>query len=244
MRRTLSLLALFLFIGSASAQVWVDFGLHYAPNSSMLINSNIQNDNDIVHEFKFANSLGGKIGLNVGDYVQFNFGYAGGSMLQRWRMNDDAGNKFWREFDIDTRTFSTLMRVHAEGTYFEIGPEFTTVRNAFLVNSGDTPSGLEEGDVTALFGESYVAGVFGFGAYLLGNGNISLILGFRASYAFTDALLPEVSNTQPAFPTEYKSYDDPATTNPLTISMMFELNYDIGYLVSPHCKTRSAFLFF
>ena len=240
----ITLIALIAF-SYANAQVWLDFGLKAGPNSSMLVNNNIFNDKTTVHEWPFGHNLGFRVGTNVGDRLTFSFEYQNSELMQRWRMNDDNGNKFWREFDIKHRDLLGLMRIHSDGSYVEIGAQFSKINSAHLENWGDTPPGLvESGNVKDYFVDNYNAAVFGFGLYMIGNGNLNLIMGFRASYALNDILAIDQRGGGNTFPAEYKTYDDYAPLKPLQMQLIFELNYDIGYLVSPACKTRSAFIFF
>ncbi len=247
MIRTGILMAFLLVSVMSHAQVWFDFGLKGGGNSTMLVNNNIFNDKLVVHEFSFGNAYGFRMGTNIGSFSEFTFEYGVQSINQRWRMNDDQGNKFWRDIDMGTRNIGLLYRLHKNGTYSEIGYEFSKVQSAMLENSGDTPNDLlyGSGNIQDLLNPNYQSLLFGFGLYVIGNGNLSVIMGFRAAYSLKDVISEAGGAGSPdAFPSEYANYDSYAETHPLTIGLSFEINYDIGYLVSPHCETRNAFILF
>lgn len=236
------LLALGL-MSTANAQkigFWFDAGLKAGVGPSLLINKNIFDDQTYDHQFSNGYGVGAKLGIFYGLYNGINLDVMLNTGTQKFRNEIDPNNYIEHKVTWSTTDLSVLYRLQKEGIYFEIGPMFS------LVNKVEQ-EGFEPSDVTEFYAENYTSGVLGFGGYLLGGGQFTLMLGIRAGYAFTDFINDDgqaANYPRAANPQVLESYDTYETTNPLFVQFTLEANFGLGYFAKTACSKRTSFFRF
>jgi len=234
---------LFFFSSLSFSQFYFDAGLKGGYGLTLLMNKNVTNDSHVVSEFSFGHMFGGKIGLNFNEKYCINLDVSASSFNQAYTIKGDSF-RWDKAINIRTLDVAVLFRNYVEGTYFEIGPQYSLVQKATETNSV-----LGGSDVKKNLEPSYYSAVLGFGA-VLGTDNVSLVMGFRATYALSDIVSDKGGrSTVPAYPideTFYKaSYTTYKPSNPLTVRFMAELTFDLGYFTHSTCgKKRTRFVSF
>ena len=228
MKKLIALTFSILAITSLDAQkigFWFDAGLKANVGPSLLYNQNILDDDTYDHQLSTGYGIGAKFGVFYGLYNGVNFDIMLNQGVQKFRneiTSDFVDHKVsWTSTDI-----AVLYRLQKEGIYIELGPEFSLVNK--VEQEGFGPS-----DVSEFYTENYTSGVFGFGGYLLGGGQFTLMFGIRAGYAFTDFISDEGQNLE--YPRASTSqvdlvpYDSYTSTNPIFLQFVLEANFGLGY---------------
>lgn len=234
---------LFIFSHSLYSQSWLEIGLKGGYGLDFLINKNVSSDVTHTSKFSFGYMYGGKLGWNFNEEhaVTFDVLYSGfGKSYEYYMLNPDSSKTFSnKSFSFNSLDFLLMYRHIKNASYFEIGPQFSTVKKA--VGSDDL-SNTKNVDISDNLVKTYYSGVIGAGALLAGTENFRVTLGFRVIYAFDDIVSAYGQNNY--FPSGNK-YDTYKKTNPLSAMMVIEFNYDLGFLASTNCKKKKvSFLFF
>lgn len=214
--------------------MWFDAGLKIQYGGSGLLNKAISDSPAWSYDVGKIISYGGKIGINKG---------SNGLTIDVMRAqatqpfeNAAAGNPEikWTSLDL-----YTLFRSSKQLGYFEIGPKFSFLNEV----TSTTETGVSS-DYTNGFASREIAGVMGFGAYFIGSGGrFSGILGLRFEYGLTD-IVDETAGGALGYPVGDTSVYDAgySKTNPVMASIVFELNFGIGYYGQSSCGGRSKFI--
>lgn len=234
---------LFVFSNAIYSQSWLEIGLKGGYGLDFLINKNISSDVTHTSKFSFGYTYGGKLGWNFNEehaitvdvlYSGFNKSY------EYYMLNPDSTKTFSnKSFAYNSLDFLLMYRRVKNASYFEIGPQFSTVKKA--VGSDDFTNSKNI-DISDNLVKTYFSGAIGAGALLAGTENFRITLGFRVMYAFDDLISP--NGQQKNFPTG-NAYATYKKSNPLSTMMVMEFNYDLGFLASTNCKKKKvSFLFF
>ncbi len=235
-------LSVFLFssLGAQKIGFWFDAGLKAGVGPSLLYNQNIFDDDTYDHQLSTGYGVGAKLGIFYGLYNGVNFDIMLNQGVQKFR--SEVTSTFtdhkvsWTSTDI-----AVLYRLQKEGIYVELGPMFS------LINKVEQ-EGFGPADVSQYYSETNTSGVFGFGGYLLGGGQFTLMFGIRAGYSFTDFINDEGQALQ--YPRasvsvgDLTAYDSYKSTNPLFLQFMLEANFGLGYFAKTACSNRTAFFRF
>lgn len=240
MKKLLTLGVLLLAMTQMSAQkvgFWFDAGVKAGFGPSFMLNNNILDDDFYDHVFSNGYSVGAKFGIFKGLYngVTFDVMYANG--IQKFR-NEGGDQMIDHEVSWTSTDLAVLYRLQKEGIYVELGPMFS-----FMSGVDDTYDGTET-DVSDFYVENMTSGVFGFGGYLLGGGQFTLMFGLRATYGFTDMINEDgqaANYPNPNLSTPYESYE---ATNPIGLQLIFEANFGLGYFAKTSCSKRMSFFRF
>ncbi|KAF0202664.1 MAG: hypothetical protein FD170_1838 [Bacteroidetes bacterium] len=235
--KKLTLIFIFLIsLSSINAQTWFDIGLKGGIGTSFWYNKQIFDDQKIVHQWQPGYTVGGKIGFNFIQEHQITFDVLKSSFSQNftykpegWSSTSDAV----REFTIGGLDMLLMYRANRNGTYFEVGPQWSKYSEVkYADNGGDFISPLEP---SQLISKSNFGLAMGFGGYIFGTDNFGVSTGVRFNYMFNDIASAEGRDANfPIFIPNEKTNP----TNNLGVIFMIEINYDFGYLVSPTCGTR------
>ncbi len=236
---------LFIFSHSLYSQSWLEVGLKGGYGLDFMVNKNVSNDKTHTVKFSYGYVYGGKLGWNFNEAhaITLDVLYSGFSQsYDYYRVNPDSSKSFYKKsFAYNALDFLLMYRHVKNASYFEIGPQFSTVKKA--VGTDNFPGATtSSGDISGNLVKTYYSAVIGAGGMLAGTENFRVILGFRVMYALDDIVSPQGQNNY--FPTgnKYGSYQK---SNPLSAMMVMELNYDLGFLAKSNCKKKkTSFLFF
>lgn len=231
------------------SQAWVDSGIKFGLGITQLINQNVWDNSKVVNKISFGNSIGGKLGLNFNLNYQITVDFLYTRASQEFEFQPSSQASTWSKFvNYNTFDIPLLFRHNSDnGSFFEIGPQISFVRNFEQTVEGNTTN------IENKFEKTNFGAVIGVGSFMLGSKNLYLVFGVRAHYGFQDLLSTEGGkNSNKYFPIANGELDDDGNTfefenykktSPISAIAYLEINYDLAYLVSSHCK-RTALKFF
>ncbi|MDY0343514.1 MAG: outer membrane beta-barrel protein [Lentimicrobium sp.] len=241
MKKSLLILICLMSMGMLYAQPWFDAGLKGGIGTSMMYNNQIFDNQEVVHKFKPGYTVGAKLGFNfiqehqiTFDVMKSQFSQAFTYRPEGWSASTDAV----REFTIDGLDLLLMYRTNRNGTYFEIGPQWSTYSKVKYSDEGDdfiSPTAPAD-----LVNSSNFGVTAGFGGYIFGTDNFGVATGLRFNYMISD--LASATGQDKNFPI-FTNRDSNPTHN-LSVMFVIEVNYDFGYLVSPKCGTRGKLFVF
>jgi hypothetical protein len=249
MKKLLIIPVFLLIFKSSHAQKWIDIGAKGMFNSTWILNSNINNDKYAAYDMSFGYGGGGKIGFNFNERNEVTLDILYSTINQKYH-SDGVLNKWSRELNLAYLDLPLLYKSNKEGTYIEIGPQFSFLMSAkekFGFENKDALLDYERNPADQYYEKKNIAAVFGFGSYLFGSENMYVVLGMRVTYGFLDIVSDEGGKgkeyspiTTPDNSNKTSSYRG---TNNLTGGFLLEINYDLGYLVSSKCGKRRVIFF-
>lgn len=234
MKRLLTIIILIILPIISQAQTWFEVGLKGGPATTFLVNKDIFDDVSFDHVLTGTYFYGAKVGINFGPHDGIAL-HGGGTKL-----NQNFDNKYEiqtfdrRNFNAQVIEFGALYHRTKETGYFEVGPRMSLVRNAFISDDGGTEVDFEDQINTTYFGAD-----LGFGAYVIGNEQLSVMMGLRFSYGFSN-LMDRVDPIAP----EQAQYSNASAVHVLSAMFCVELNYSLGYLVRSTCGNRNTWISF
>ena len=242
--RNLLLSILFLCVCQAArAQMFFEVGLKGGGGVSMLINENTMQDNRINKTPSYAYSYGFKAGFDFSEEYAIIGEYIWTQLNQNNNYNNSSSAKIIKNIQLNAVNIPILFRYNSDnGSYLEIGPRLG-YRKTVL------ESGTASSDISSKFEEKTYGAVFGFGSILFATDNIYGTLGIRFDTGVSDI----ISNAGGKNSTKYYPIDNAdLTTNyakyagtfPISVQMMLELNWDLGYFARSKCKKRAGFIMF
>lgn len=222
-------------LNAQKVYLWLDAGVKAGYGQTMLVNMDILNNSaGISPKINGCYSVGGKFGVNFGEYYGITFDGMYSQYKNKYDYNFDQGvgvtsNEYkWSAID-----FHPLFRYNRTINYIEIGPKFSFIQGVNQRNNSSTYT-----DVTSDFNKTNVAGVFGFGWYAAGDEAFTAIIGLRLDYGLTDFVSSSgYDNNQ----IKLGLLEGNATTNPASVQLVFELNWGLGYYAKTVCGGRSRF---
>lgn len=223
---------------NARSQWWIDVGAKGAINSTWLINGNYNKDKNAAYALSLGYSGGGKLGFNFNEDHEITLDILYSQVNQKYKTTGlDLPAPWERNVSLTYLEFPLLYRNNKNGTYIEIGPQYSMLMGA---SDNTIP-----GDAKEYFNKSNIAAVFGFGSYLFGTDNFYVCLGMRFSYGFLDIVSDKGGKGQ-----DYHFLDPNKTqvdkyspTNALAGGFILEFNYDLGYIVRSTCNKRRVLFF-
>lgn len=223
----------------AYSQPWFDVGLKGGIGTSFMYNQKIFDDQEVIHKFKPGYNFGAKLGFNFIQEHQITFDVLKSSLVQGFEYSTPENPKLNREFSFDAIDMLLMYRSNRGGTYFEVGPQWTTISNASYSDEGEDM--IQPLTASEILNKSNFGMAVGFGGYIFGTDNFGVSTGFRLSYMFNDLATDEGRNIN--FPILKTSENSKATHN-LSAMFVVEVNYDFGYLVSSSCGQRKKLFVF
>lgn len=235
MKQVFTLLFMMTLAVSANSQWWFDAGVKGAYGPTMMYDQNVFDDGDYKHALSTGTAIGGRLGFNYGYHVGLSLEYTGSTSNQEFNyQNQDPYNSFkWKTNDV-----STLFRYSGNGAYVELGAKFSKVKSVELTTL-DQP----ELDVTENFNKNYTSGIFGFGSYLMGGELLTLNLGIRVHWGFTDMV--NETGKEAGYPIVVENLKDPSSKTLATAAQLqVELNYAFGRFSKEACHDRWKLILF
>lgn len=190
---TLLLLLLTVTLYSASAQQYVQLGIHGGYGSTWMTNNNVSDqgsnlDPQIsfagiggIHAMaSFAPSIGLRLEVNMATIKQKYKGEGAGP---------GGGNTFEAIDRVKYIEVPVLVLLKSSAFYFEIGPKFSFLNGAKSENTHSNPfiTSYKDRDVKAGFKSTVISAVLGLGGDFALTGNLRLTTGLRFAYGFSDA---------------------------------------------------------
>jgi hypothetical protein len=218
------------------SQTWFELGLKGGPATNFLVNSNMLDDQQFNHRLTGTYFYGAKVGINFGEHNGIAFHFGG----TRVRQNFD---NYYSTAPSSSTTITTSAHLFEIGAlyhrtngsgYFEVGPRLSMVQNAAIYNNGSNPI-----DITDDVYPNYYGIDLGFGAFVIGNDQLTLMTGFRFSYG-----IGPLSNSERPFIPSSAVYETSQSVHVLTGMLCIELNYSLGYLVKSTCGNRTSWISF
>jgi len=232
------LLGLILFSFVSNAQLWFDIGLKGGLGAGFLTHKTIAKDSRLSPAPGLNNFYGGKLGVNFGEKHSFTIdGSFGGNQYKFIQSGiSDIKKNYEYKIDFTAINLQLLYKKTNDAQYFEIGPEIFMLRSVAIVD--EASSIVPNQNALA---KNVMGAVFGFGGYIIGNQTISLSMGLRFHYTFTDLTAESLMSTN--FPlTNYPEITGHETSNLLSAQVLFELNYSLGQIAHASCGKRTAFI--
>lgn len=218
----------------STAQTWFEVGIKGGPASTLMLNGNLFDDVAYNHLITPTYFMGGKIGINFGPHNGIAF--HGGMTRLRQKFENFYEVRTFDERIIEANLVDIGVLYHRtkESGYFEVGPRISLVKNPSQTN--DNGSAI---DLTNDLYNSYYGIDIGFGAFLIGNDQLTLMTGFRFSYG-----VAPIADNETVFAPENAVYQTSKNVHVLTAMFCLELNYSLGYLVKKSCGRRTALIAF
>ncbi len=238
MKKVITVIVVFFIVTGIKAQPWFDIGIKGGVGTSFMNNFQILDEQYLSHKFRPGYTYGGKLGFNFIQEHQITFDVMKTSINQGFNYTiPDVGEKY-REYNIESFDMALMYRANKNGTYFEVGPQWSKVTKVgYKDDGGDFISPVKPDD---LINESLVSLVVGFGGYIVGTDNFGISTGIRLAYNLTDI----ATETGRGLNFPMLVDHDPNPTRNLSAMFVIEMNYDFGYLVSPTCGKRGKLFVF
>lgn len=242
----------FLFVAvlfasfSASSQVWFDLGAKGGGGTGFLMNSTLNGDARFGQAAGYNYFFGGKFGVHFGEFIGVTCDVDYGKYQYAFDQGEvpglDPTQSFGFKLGYNSINIMPAIRYTKDAGYLEIGPQFQLTRNPFVEDGAFPTAQIFYGDRinTNLSGL-----VFGFGGHMIGNEIISLMMGLRINYVFSNVTDQAYEDTSFPF-VNYSDIPNPGKTSPLNAQLVLEINYSLGYLArsTSGCGKRVAFLTF
>lgn len=232
------LLGFILFSFVSTAQLWFDIGLKGGLGAGFLNHKTIAKDSRLSPAPGLNNFYGGKLGVNFGEKHSFTIdGSFGGNQYKFIQSGiSDIKKNYEYKIDFTAINLQLFYKKTNDAQYFEIGPEIFMLRSVVIVDQASSIVPIQNS-----LAKNVMGAVFGFGGYIIGNQTISLSMGLRFHYTFTDLTAKSLVSTN--FPlTNYPEIIAHESSNLLAAQVLFELNYSLGQIAHASCGKRTAFI--
>jgi len=234
-RTTLQLIVLMvLFTSNSRAQLWFDLGFNAGVGTSFITQQGFYQVNQVNYLPRLNTTYSGKIGVNFTEkhsvVLDLGVNNRNFSIDQNEVPGMGISETFRMDFGMSGFRFTPLYRYTNEGSFIEIGPEFGNISSQYVTDITPLP------DVFIF--EDYIRGVFGIGGYFIGNERVTLVIGLRMMYDFTE--LRTSYGKEISFPFQnYNEVSNPSPLNALEFQVNFELNISLGFLYRSNCGLRT-----
>lgn len=234
-------LFLILFLGmaiTAHSQVWFEAAAKGTYGYKGFLNSNIMDDGRVNYQLTPGYAYGGRFGINFGYYNGISFELLLADNKQNFGVEGLNGSTLDYTINWKAQDLYLLYRFYGQKTFIEIGPKLSKIQKVSqTIDGNDFPV------VAGKDYKDYYSAALGFGTYVFGAANFSLMLGARVEYAFQDFVgsdaqmnipLPRPVLATPRYST-YKS------SNPYSAQICLEFNFGLGYFAKAACGRRGFF---
>lgn len=219
---------------TAHSQWWFDAGLKGAFGPTLMYDQNVFDHGSYKHKISTGGSFGARLGFNNGYHNSISLEYNLATSKQDFNLNSVLYNSFkWKHND-----FALIIRHSGDGAFIEIGGKLSSISRVELDNVNQPIR-----DVSENFKDTYTSGILGFGSYLAGNDLVTLNMGIRLHWAFTDMVSEAGKEMQ--YPIIVDNLDDPSRKTLATAAQLqVELNYAFGRFAKTACSNRWKLLLF
>jgi hypothetical protein len=224
------------------SQLWFDIGAKGGVGTGFLINKTLDKDSRLSVSPGMNYFYGGKFGINFGKEhsitLDGSYNTNEYSFLQTGIM--DTKREYKYSFNYSTITFLPMYRRTTDAQYLEIGPEFSFFKKGAI---SDEANPIITTSASEAINPTQIGAVFGIGGYIIGNDVIALSMGLRFHYQFTNLISDQFSSSNYPF-VNYPDITSASTTNPLSVQVVFELNYSLAQVARASCGKRVALVRF
>jgi len=217
---------------------WFDIGLNFAYGPTFQLNKNIGDSRSYEHQFTMGKSYGAKIGVNFGQFSGLHVVYNLAEGKQDYELIDVLQQDQTLNYTWNTHDIMLLYRYSGYGAYVEFGPKYSIIRDVT-----QTIGGAGTTDVTVGFTD-YTSAVLGFGSYIAGSDVVTLNLGIRLAYSFTDMISEEGMALRLPETTLVEGFSQYESTNPISAMLNVELSYAFGRIAKRSCQDRKKLILF
>lgn len=239
MKYFFTLLVVIMLSLQAQSQIWFEAGVKGAYGPTFLLDKNIFDSGDFKHKLSTGHSIGGRLGVNFGYHAGFALEYLGATSKQELNLNSKHHTNYkWKHNDL-----LLLFRYSGNGAYIEVGGKYSKLGDVTRETIFGSTEG--DGDVSELFEKGYTSGVLGFGSYIMGSDVLTVNLGLRLHYAFTDILTEE--GKAAFYRPDLSDIDNPdlsAKTSATAAQLQLEINYAFGRFSKTACHDRWKLILF
>lgn len=234
-KTTLLLYVLMYFLSfNGRSQLWFDLGINSGLGTSFITQKEFYQVNQVNYLPQLNTTFSGKLGVNFSEnhslVIDIGVNNRNFSIDQNEIPSMGINETFRMNFGMSGFRFLPLYRYTNEGSFIELGPEFGKVSTQYLSDFNPLTN-------NKIF-EDYIRGVLGIGGYFIGNERVTLVIGFRMMYDFTE-LRGEIAKEN-SFP--FQNYPEIINQNPLNaleFQVNFELNISLGFLSRTNCGRRT-----
>lgn len=231
-------------IFSQKSKAWLELGIKGGGGISLILNNNLWNDkSSCAPSLSPCYSYGIRAAVNLNENHQLSI--EGLSMQQSqditFRINMI---NYEKRIIMQGNNLVMTYRFNSDnGGFVELGGQLSIIKKAtetYLSQTIDVKNNYT----------NYTSGVFSFGGNIAQSNSFTWTVGFRITYSLTDAISASGGQGQQfSYPLNdpiiRKSYETYKSTKPITIQLISEFNFDLGYLARSNCKRgRVSFLSF
>lgn len=219
--------------------MWFDVGLKGAYGPTLLANTNIFNDRTYDHKITTGYGIGGKVGIYFNEFngITIDAMYSRSKQGFSYETMNQATAEFNHDVEWTSLDLYLLYRMQQHGIYFEIGPAYSMVSDITQNDQGSP----DVTDLKDFYNDNFISGVVGFGGYVANSERFTLMLGMRAAYAVTDFVNEAGKAANYPNPNRTMEYDSYKATHPLSVQLVVEANFGIGYFAKTCCSNRATF---
>lgn len=238
---TLSLTT-FSQIRSDQGDFFIDFGPKVMLGENSLYNSKASFNSD--RYFHNPTSIGYGGGFKLAFNFNRNIAIVGEAVYYKFNQVYDmtAKDANGREINYQKRIGYSSLEIpimfrynNDEMDYWEFGYVHSMIQEFSETNDGKGPTISE--DIEDLYKDQLGGAVLGFGGYVFGSGNFGISTGLRLRYDFDD-IVSENGSIDLA-PVYALDSEPSGSTNPLSLNLVVEFNYDLGFaMANSGCGNR------
>ncbi|HMG14068.1 MAG TPA: hypothetical protein VK590_01405, partial [Saprospiraceae bacterium] len=179
--KKLGILVIVLISFQTNAQVWFEAAFKGAYGYAGFLNKNIMDDGRVNYKLNTGLSYGGRFGVNFGYYNGVSIEALIADNTQKFDVEGQNGGHT-ANYDINWKALDLylLYRFYGNKTFLEIGPKLSQLSS--ISQSPYIGRELVKGQDY----KDYWSGALGFGTYIFGVYNFSMMLGARFEYCFGD----------------------------------------------------------
>ena len=223
-----------LFTSNSKAQLWFDIGFNAGAGTSFITQKGFYQVNQVNYLPQLNTTFSGKIGVNFSEKHSVVLDLGVNNRKFSIDQNEVPGmglsETFRMDFGMSGFRFVTLYRHTNDGSFIEVGPEFGRASSQYLTDLTPLP------DIFIF--DDYIRGVLGIGGYFIGSERVTLVIGLRVMYDFTE--LRSSYGKEISFPFQnYPEITNPSPLNALEFQVNFELNISLGFLSRTNCGRRT-----
>ena len=221
---------------------WFSLAAKAGIGNSVFINKDLINDLNVsLNYFTLSQSYGGRFTFSYGE----NFGFGSDLLFSTYGQEYTINNNndiYDKKITLKTIDIVPFFRYSGNtGGYFEIGGKFSTVNSVSETNSNSTALRASN-ELIDNYGPKFTSGVIGFGTALFKTERIDINLGARIAYSFTD-LIPNRNFNVVNDGFYIPNYTITESTNPLSVQVIFEVNYFFAFWGDAKCGRGRLMLF-